>query len=143
MRRLRQEQPEHVKRIKRAYLAGEAGRKWKREQSRVDNARRRQRKLSTAFDWQSRYWTQVLELFDGCCAYCGSSGPFHQDHFIPLSDPACPGTVRGNIVPACQRCNLAKGSRHPYEWVGDRDAIARIEDRLACHRAMGEAVPLE
>ncbi len=49
------------------------------------------------------------------CAYCGEkSGPLHQEHIVPLARGGDDGI--GNLAPACQECNLAKGDRTIMEW---------------------------
>jgi hypothetical protein len=68
-------------------------------------------------------WLRCLEYFDNRCAYCGTppgllwSLKICLDHWIPLSDQNCPGTVVGNIVPACYGCNASKRDRAPLDWI--------------------------
>jgi 5-methylcytosine-specific restriction endonuclease McrA len=51
--------------------------------------------------------------FNGC-AYCGTHGDMHMDHFIPL---ARGGThALGNLVPACPSCNYSKTDHDPEQW---------------------------
>lgn len=88
--------------------------------------RQRQAKLNGAFDWSRAKWRLTLQAFGHKCAYCGCDGPFHQDHFIPLANRASPGTVIGNMVPACRRCNLAKAAKHPLDWIKDKGKAATI-----------------
>ena len=50
------------------------------------------------------------------CQYCGQGFPAHDltfDHIIPRSRGG--RTTWGNVVTACGCCNLAKGSRTPFE----------------------------
>lgn len=90
-------------------------------------------------------WERALEYFKGCCAVCGRpAGLWHtisQDHWIPLSNPSCPGTVPENIVPLCNAkkdghdgCNNSKNNQEPIAWLnwkfGPRKAkriLARIQ----------------
>lgn len=73
-------------------------------------------------------WQYALDYFGGCCAVCERplNGLFHEaaaDHWIPLSNPECPGTIRENIVPLCHQvggCNNSKGSSNPEEWLTKR-----------------------
>lgn len=51
----------------------------------------------------------------GCCVYCGDPGPTVVDHVIPLARGGTNGL--GNVVPACQVCNSAKGSDTAYEFM--------------------------
>lgn len=60
-------------------------------------------------------WAELVEEWDGRCAYCGVTPMvLTQDHAVPIA--------RGgehsidNIVPACQPCNSSKGDRMYYEW---------------------------
>ena len=62
-----------------------------------------------------KQWRATLQAFDNRCAYCGSNGPFHQDHVIPVSKGG--GLEAGNIVPACQVCNLSKHNHGVQAWM--------------------------
>ncbi len=44
-----------------------------------------------------------------CCQYCGATGDLTFDHVVPRA--AGGRTSWENVVAACSRCNLAKGSR--------------------------------
>ena len=44
-----------------------------------------------------------------CCQYCGSKGDLTFDHVVPRARGGI--TSWENVVAACQRCNLRKGSR--------------------------------
>jgi hypothetical protein len=103
--------------------------------------RRSARKRSLPAQFTSDDWRIALAYFGNTCAVCGRPrGLWHTlaaDHWIPLTNPNCPGTVPGNIVPLCHGqdgCNNIKGSRDPHEWLvaqfGPRKA-ARIEARIA------------
>jgi len=100
--------------------------------------RRRSRKHSLLHTFTAETWEACLNYFHGCCAYCGAQrdfwSPLHQDHYIPLSAPDCPGTIPTNIVPACRSCNFSKKNIPPMEWLtrkfGKRQAkviAARIQ----------------
>lgn len=53
-------------------------------------------------------WTETLNAFEQCCAYCG--GVWHLiEHIDPIEQGG--GTTQRNCVPACYRCNATKGSR--------------------------------
>jgi 5-methylcytosine-specific restriction endonuclease McrA len=116
---------------KQRYAKSPRGRETKRIRSHTDNHKRRQRRLAVPFKWQPEDWQACLAAFGNCCEYCDAAVTLHQDHFIPLSDPACPGTIPTNMVPACQQCNLSKGSRHPHQWVRDQLRLVRIAGILA------------
>jgi len=59
----------------------------------------------------------VFALTDGHCAYCGASlafwGEWHLEHVVPRSRE---GKWKGNLVPACTRCNFRKGVLLPSEF---------------------------
>ena len=56
----------------------------------------------------------VLELFEGKCAYCDNDATTW-DHVIPVSKGG--QTVKGNMLPACCRCNSSKRDRNIDEWL--------------------------
>lgn len=52
---------------------------------------------------------RILARDDNACRYCGSmDGPFHMDHVMPVSKGG--PTTQGNLVTACETCNLRKGA---------------------------------
>lgn len=83
----------------------------------------------------------ALNYFKGCCAVCGRplNGLWHTvalDHWIPLSDINCPGSVPTNEVPLCHGvggCNNSKADADPHDWLlgkyGKRKA-SKIEKRV-------------
>jgi len=83
--------------------------------------KRRARKMNLANDYTTEDFLRGIKHFGECCAYCSvhisECKKLHMDHYIPLNDPSCPGTVCGNIVPACQSCNSSKGDRDAVDWV--------------------------
>lgn len=67
-------------------------------------------------------WTAIKSAFRGCCAYCGdSSSNLHADHVIPLSVGGA--NDYGNVLPACSRCNLAKGTLRLRVFLDKREAL--------------------
>lgn len=48
------------------------------------------------------------------CAYCGEVTKLHWEHIIPKAAGG-PDHI-DNLVRACERCNLTKGPRDPYQW---------------------------
>lgn len=53
-------------------------------------------------------------LYASPCIYCGSVERITADHVIPLSRGGTHGI--GNLVPACIKCNINKGTRTVMEW---------------------------
>lgn len=87
------------------------------------NQRRRARKLGLPDAFTADHWKAALIYWKGCCAYCGNQEGFFRntklsmDHFVALSRSDCPGTVPGNIIPACLSCNASRKSRDHKEWL--------------------------
>lgn len=58
------------------------------------------------------HWRAALGYWYHTCPLCGTEEQpgrlLSVDHWVPLIDPACPGTVPGNMVPLCLHCNLTK-----------------------------------
>jgi 5-methylcytosine-specific restriction endonuclease McrA len=52
--------------------------------------------------------------FNNSCAYCGSTNHLIVEHFIPRAKGG--PHVLGNILPACQRCNVSKRDHDPERW---------------------------
>jgi 5-methylcytosine-specific restriction endonuclease McrA len=85
-----------------------------REIVRTVGNRRRARLANSLATLTVQQWAAILELYQGRCAYCGTSGKMEQDHVIPVSRGG--GTTAENIVPACGTCNRSKNARTPEEW---------------------------
>lgn len=63
----------------------------------------------------AREWRRIVRRYRHRCAYCGGNdGGIHMDHVIPLSRGG--RHAIGNVLPACQTCNLSKGSKLLAEW---------------------------
>lgn len=62
----------------------------------------------------------------GQCHWCAASlqGVYHVDHVVPISKGG--GNGPGNICCACPACNLAKGTKMPWEF-SDRLFVKGIE----------------
>lgn len=118
--------PETVREEKRRHNKSERGRAAKRLRSFIDNNARRQRHLGKPFRWDADGWKRCMGAWRYRCAYCDAGGFLTQDHFIPINHPNFPGTVPGNIVPACESCNYSKRDRHPGEFVTNPDRLERI-----------------
>ena len=56
--------------------------------------------------------------FDNSCAYCGSTTHLIVEHFIPRAKGG-PHAL-GNLLPACQRCNVSKRDHDPEHWYQDQ-----------------------
>ena len=55
------------------------------------------------------------------------------DHWIPLADAACPGTVAWNILPLCDGltgCNNQKGAKNPKTWLYEKLGRTKGQKKL-------------
>ena len=65
-------------------------------------------------------WQAIVVFYGGLCGFCESRPWEQQDHLIPIARGG--HHAAGNVVPACRRCNLEKGTsqgwrprrRHPF-----------------------------
>jgi len=71
--------------------------------------RRRARRYSVLANLTNAEWGQILELYQGQCAYCGETKPLTQDHIIPFAKGG--EHIKDNVVPACKSCNSKKGTQ--------------------------------
>jgi uncharacterized protein (DUF1330 family) len=74
-------------------------------------------KCETAAGLPKRVKENLLELFEGLCAY-GCGRPWREwDHLIPWCDGGSFKSA-GNAVPACRSCNLKKSAAvDPWPWI--------------------------
>ena len=110
------------------------------DKMRAKNLQRKALKRSLPANFSINDHKYALEYFHGACAYCGNPPSLfdarhvlHLDHFIALANPACPGTVKTNMLPVCQDCNLKKQDKNPHEWLLQRFGKHRtinIEKRI-------------
>jgi 5-methylcytosine-specific restriction endonuclease McrA len=57
---------------------------------------------------------QRFNVFNNCCAYCGTDGDMQIEHVVPISKNGAHDI--GNIVPACMSCNFSKRSKDMEKW---------------------------
>jgi len=72
----------------------------------------------TITNFSEDVWAHIILMHDCRCFYCGNPGDtttFHNEHRIPLSRGGL-NHVK-NIVPACQSCNLSKGTYTDDEFL--------------------------
>jgi hypothetical protein len=121
----------------------------KRENDRIHYHRYRARKRALPDSLDTNAVTFLFQYWQFACAICGreAGGLFHVlalDHWIPLSNPTCPGTVAWNILPLCHAkpgipsfphvpyCNNSKAAQDPVTWLktklGPRKANAKLRD---------------
>lgn len=59
-------------------------------------------------------WFNLLEYFEGHCAYCKKKRKLEMDHIKPLSKGGKHDDL--NILPVCRKCNASKGNKLLEEW---------------------------
>lgn len=105
--------------------------------AKIRSHRRMARKRNLPNTFTHDDWQHALNYFNGCCAVCGrqltdlfTTHKAHADHWIPLNDAFCPGSVATNIVPLCgglDGCNQSKGSKLPNAWLIERFGKRKAE----------------
>jgi 5-methylcytosine-specific restriction endonuclease McrA len=110
-RKWAKEHPEEIRKMQLRY-----NRKHPEKVS-AHNASRRARKLGAKIcDLTDDQWADILELYNGHCAYCMCTDkPLTQDHIIALDRGG--NHTASNVVPACKSCNSSKGTKSVVEWV--------------------------
>ena len=85
---------------------------------RAQRLRERVRQTSADGTHTADELTQIRQLQDGKCLYCGMilDGKGTVDHFIPLKHDGRNSKV--NLAWACKHCNSSKGARLPWNWRG-------------------------
>lgn len=64
--------------------------------------------------WSREEMSQIAELLEGPCAYCGVGGPMTLDHRVALSRGGAHDL--SNLVAACKPCNSRKRTRDELEF---------------------------
>jgi 5-methylcytosine-specific restriction protein A len=74
---------------------------------------------------QSQWWKRRRAA--GACYYCGREFPPREltmDHLVPLVRGG--RSTKGNLVPACKKCNTTKKQRLAFEWeLEEQSAVSR------------------
>jgi hypothetical protein len=105
----------------------ERHRKWRManiNRCRLAGSKRRARVRSLPATFTHEQWLFCLEYWRNRCAVCGHQlrdlfGHIepHFDHWIPITNPACPGTTADNMVCLCSDCNLSKHDKDAKQWL--------------------------
>lgn len=120
-------------------------REWARlnpERARIRLQRRRARERGAEGTWTVDEWNELVDRYDGRCAYCGCSEPLTVDHRVPLARGG--SNFISNILPACSRCNKRKSFRVEEEFraecVAERSApVALVHDTSTGRMRLREA----
>lgn len=112
------------------------------------------RRQSLPRNYTKKDWRYAVDYFGNRCAVCGRKRvhwrdyQLVQDHWIPVSDPLCPGTIPTNIVPLCHGphgCNNQKHTKRPEEWIvkrlGKRNGLMKLAEINAYFASLTRAVP--
>lgn len=112
-------------------------RRHNRGKANANAARYEQRVKALPDTLTDQEWQAALDYFGGCCAICERpAGLWHRivkGHWIPLSDPECPGTVALNIIPICDGqdgCNQAQKGKSPSLWLVQRFGNGREGQKI-------------
>ena len=89
----------------------------KEEMSKTQQERRHQKRDD--FSLSDTEWEDIKKYFNNKCAYCGNVCKLTYDHFYPFSHGG--DFMKGNIVPACSRCNSSKNNNLFSEWYSKQD----------------------
>ena len=101
----------------------------KLEEYRRHRARREARLLELPATLTKSEWLQAIAHWHGCCVYCGKQpDSLTLDHYIPLVNPNCPGTVATNILPACLSCNSSKNNAEAFYWMSWKFGVERANE---------------
>lgn len=110
LRRWRVTHPENLTAKWRAKNPGKWRARSDSDKYRGFRRQRRARKLAAAVEpFTDTQWQQVVDFYQGGCAYCTTGRYEHQDHVIPLSREGAHALY--NLVPACATCNLRKNKQ--------------------------------
>ena len=100
----------------------------------IKSNRRRARKVALPDTLTPADIDRMMEYWDGRCAVCGRQTGFWTftalDHWIPLNNSECPGTIPTNMIPLCHgkkgvpigdpSCNVSKHDKTPETWLIQR-----------------------
>lgn len=125
-REWRQSNRQHTLEYFRAYRAANADKvkKWVQDWYNANSDRvrlhwlnREARKRSFPDTFTPQEFERMMDYWGGACIISGDTTNLHLDHWIPLADSNCPGTVAHNIVPMAAYLNFSKNDSDPLEWL--------------------------
>lgn len=98
--------------------------KWRRdnpEAAVAKTARHRALGRKAPGHFTGRDFIAIKESYLGRCVYCGSEAKLTADHIVPLNKGG--ENYPENIVPACGKCNSAKGDRSLLLFLYSRSRV--------------------
>ena len=82
-----------------------------------------------------KLWRRAIKEHFHCqCVYCGETYELSEltlDHVHPKTLGG--KDITSNLVPACVKCNQAKGSNNWLSWMRDRFGITKREQLILQH----------
>jgi len=100
---------------------------FRRHECQRNSERKAKNRGNHTFRFSSKALTARFAQFDNTCAYCGSADSLIIEHFIPRAKGG-PHTL-GNILPACQRCNVSKRDYEPEPWYKSQPSFSKARWR--------------
>lgn len=95
-----------------------------KRQNALHKAIRRARQAGLPDAFSAADMAAASQYWDNRCATCriplGLVAKTHWDHWVPMSDTKCPGTIPENMLPLCGSCNMSKSDRDGEEWARDK-----------------------
>jgi len=100
---------------------------FRRHECQRSSKRKAKNRGNHTFPFSPKALTARFAQFDNTCAYCGSADSLIVEHFIPRAKGG-PHTL-GNILPACQRCNVSKRDHEPERWYKSQQSFSKARWR--------------
>jgi 5-methylcytosine-specific restriction endonuclease McrA len=78
-----------------------------------------------------RLWRRAIKEHFNCqCVYCGETYELHEltlDHVYPRSLGG--EDITTNVLPACKKCNQAKGSANWKDWMRNTFGVEQFREQ--------------
>jgi 5-methylcytosine-specific restriction endonuclease McrA len=109
---------EHARDVARYAEDGERqraqARAWSKAHPECARTKKHRRRNAETLLVTERDWQRLVARFGGLCAYCQSRPATEHDHIFPISKGGRHSI--GNLLPACQPCNLSKRDHLLVVW---------------------------
>lgn len=109
----------------------DANRERLRVVGRVNEGQRRARKRALPYDFTDQDYERCMQYWNNSCAITGDKSNVCLDHWIPLANPDCPGTIPSNIIPLTFNLNCSKKDRDPVSWLVWKFGDLRAQEILS------------
>lgn len=74
---------------------------------------------------KKRFREEIYKAWNHECAYCGEAAT-SLDHVVPRFKSG--RTIQKNLVPACSKCNMNKGSAEVFSWFQKQDFYEKAKE---------------